>query len=237
MKSWLALILLIAGFQVQAQERASKIFEIGKTDSPPPFIQKTQIKNTADGSFTSDAYIEDESGKIVMTEKVVVDKGQLVSQYVEQLQSSEAWDLLVKDKVAHYRHFKLNDGQKKLVDSEDFPIEESNFSNGPMIESFAANKWDALTAGDSVKFHLSILELQKSVTFTLKKTKLSERNGHSVLVVQMKPANFLISMLVDPMQLEFDITSKKLVYFKGRTPLKKIEGGKMKPFDAEIFYQ
>ena len=93
-----------------------------------------------------------------------------------------------------------------------------------------------MIAGKTVSTAFSVLELERTVDFKFEKTTEDERLGKRVMVVKMKPSNFFISMLVDPMFLEFDIATKKMVYFKGRTPLKILKSGAWQPLDAEILY-
>ena len=54
--------------------------------------------------------------------------------------------------------------------------------------------------------------------------------------IKMRPGNFFISMLVEPFKIIFDTSSNKIVYFKGRTPLRINKDGKSKILDAEIIY-
>lgn len=231
------LLVMSLGYGEEKQTRVSKIYAIGKTSEEPLFVQTTELQNSTSGSFTSNAKIEDPSGKLIMTEKVIVKDELLVSQYVEQLQSQEAWDLSVKDGYAIFKTFKLSDGRSSPQGNGKSEKLEKSFINGPLIETFINKNWEKLVSGDTASTAFSVLELERSVNFKLQKVKMSERRGRPVLVIKMKPANFLISVLVDPILLEFDSSTRKLVYFKGRTPLKIREGEKLKPLDAEIFYE
>ncbi|MBS1972466.1 MAG: hypothetical protein JSU04_19325 [Bdellovibrionales bacterium] len=214
----------------------SRLFPIGQTEQKPLYTQTTQIEKNGPESFTSNARIEDAKGQIMMTEVVVVKEGTLVSQKVTQLQTSQAWDLAVQAKKATYQSFKLKGDGSRDKTSENSVEMAEDFINGPMIELFIVKHWQTLIEGKTVKAHLSVLELEKPVSFEFKKEADSSRGGQKVLVVQMRPANFLIAMLVDPIRLEFSYEGKRLVYFKGRTPLKIQEGGKNIPLDAEILY-
>lgn len=219
----------------QTQTRVYKIYGVGKMQEAPLFIQTTEIQKDSKGGFTSSAKIEDPTGKLIMTEKVQVRENLLVSQEVEQLQSKEAWDLQVKDGQATFRTFKLSEsGRQEQGSGKTQKVD--NFINGPMMEDFIRQQWDKLAAGDVVKVAFSVLELERTVDFKFEKVKESERLGKKVVVIKMKPANFFISALVDSIFIEFDLTTKKMVYFKGRTPLKVLKSGELKPLDAEILY-
>lgn len=233
---FLFLLCFLVGPWAAAEPRVSKIYEIGKSSEDPLFTQITDLQGEGDSSFTSTAVIKDPQGQVIMTERVVVKQGVLLSQYVEQMQTGEAWDLQVKNNSASYKTFKLEDQKKSLVNHKDYRLGKEDFINGPLVETFIEKYWNQIEKGETVKAQLSVLELQRGVVFAFKKTGEGRRNGKSVLKVQMKPANIFISMLVDVIELEIDVFTKKLVYFKGRTPLKRVGPG-LKSLDAEIFYE
>lgn len=213
----------------------AQIYPVGGLDGKPLFIQTTELDRQDGQSFKSRAKIVDTEGRILMTETVVVRNGALVSQSVEQLQTQEAWDLEVQGKQASYRSFKKS-SEKKVLQKESLVTVGESFINGPMMEIFVAKYWPELLQGKTLKADFSVLELEKAVSFAFSKEKESVRNGKKVVVVKMAPANFVISMFVDPLILEFDLDRKRLVYFKGRTPLKDTKEQK-RPFDAEILYE
>lgn len=233
----ISFILFLSATAGAVQETVvSRLFQLGKLDGKPLFIQTTKIEKTDPQSFTSEAKIEDSKGAVMMTETVVVKDGVLVSQKVSQLQTSQAWDLKVTARKATYQTFKISASGSQQLTHEGSVDVGPDFMNGPMIELFMAKSWPELTQGKSVKAQFSVLELEKPVLFEFKKEKDGLRDGQKVLVVKMKPANFFISMLVDSIFLEFRYEDKRLVYFKGRTPLKIPEENKMVPLDAEILY-
>ena len=226
------LLPLLAWADVQT--RISRIYEIGKLHDSPLFVQTTEIQTTGLGDFISSAKIENSSGKVVMTEKVVVQGGSLISQLVEQLQSMEAWELRVDGNKAIFKTYKITESGRRDEGGKTENVK--SFINGPLMENFITKHWGELIAGKTVSTAFSVLELERTVDFKFEKTTEDERLGKRVMVVKMKPSNFFISMLVDPMFLEFDIATKKMVYFKGRTPLKILKSGAWQPLDAEILY-
>lgn len=213
----------------------SKIYSVGGLTAKPVFIQTTQLDRESAQSFSSKAKIVDGQGRVLMTESVVVKNEALVSQTVEQLQSQESWDLEVQGKRAFYRSFKLGAGEKVLKTQQSVSVGE-NFLNGPMMEMFIEKNWQSILDGKTLKADFSVLELEKAVSFSFSKLGEGERSGKKVVRVKMAPTNFLISMFVAPFTLEFDKEQKRLVYFKGRTPLKD-EKSLDRPFDAEILYE
>lgn len=233
---------ILSGFifltlSASAQEGfTARIYALGNTQGSPLFVQKTRIERSEPESFISNSSIEDRNSQIVMTEKVVVKNGGLVFQEVEQRQSQQAWELRVEDRRAIYRSFKLSEGKRSAAGKESSQPVKDDFINGPMTEIFIRKNWDSLGAGKTVEAQFSVLELERSVNFKFHKEKSSVRGGQKVRVIKMTPANFFISMLVDAIYMEFDESTRRLVYFRGRTPLKIKEKGHEVPLDAEIFY-
>ncbi len=54
--------------------------------------------------------------------------------------------------------------------------------------------------------------------------------------LEMKPANFFISLLVNSIHIDFDKARKRMTHFKGRMPLREQVNGRWKALDAEIIY-
>lgn len=231
------ILLAITSSAFATEVRVSKYYDIGKTTGSPTFTQETLIERSAPDSFVSNAKITDPAGKTVMTEKAIVVEGKITFQYVEQLQSGEAWQLEVKDGKAIFKTYKLEDGKRFEVGSGKSESVKGDFINGPLTELFIARNWDALVKGSELKVRFSILELEESIGFKFFKVGQGKRNGQDMLGVKMKPSNFIVSMLADPIHIEFAAEQKRMAYYRGRTPLKAKEGGKWKPYDAEIIYE
>lgn len=231
----LIIILLAESAVANVETVIAKIYPMGGLEGEPLFTQSTEINRESAESFTSKAKIVDNKGQTLMTETVVVKNGALVTQSVEQLQTRESWDLVVQGKTAVYRSFTIDLDKKVLQDENSVSLGEK-FINGPMIEIFVSKNWQELLDGKSVKADFSVLELARAVTFDFSKENMSVRNGKKVVVLKMVPANFVISMFVKPLILEFDIDRKRLVYFKGRTPLKEGKAAQ-RPLEAEILYE
>lgn len=226
--------LLSSHFVLAAEETViSKIFPVGGVQQEPLFVQTTKIGRSSPESFTSSAKIENPQGKILMTEKVVVKDGQLVFQAVEQFQTNEAWELEVQGKKAKYRVFKITEEGKKVSVAEKISSIGERFINGPMVEQFIAGSWQELLQGRKVEAEFSVLELQRPVRFRFSKEKEDQREGKSVLVLKMVPANLILSMLVQPIFMEFDKLERRLLYFKGRTPLKIDSKGSLVPLERK----
>lgn len=232
MKALILSTLLLFDIHALAEVRTARLFDMGKVSAEPKFIQTTQVETSDTQVTTWNSKIVDAQGKLIMTETAKIEGYRIIHQYLEQLQIGEAYELKVEGMKATFTTYKLQDGKKgdptetKTVDIGD------NFITGPATEFFLKGKWSELLDSKSIKVEFGVFELSRTVGFNFTKIKDLEKS----VEVQMKPSNFFISALVSPLIMEFDKETKKLIRFKGRTPLRELVNGKWKAWDAEILY-
>lgn len=105
------------------------------------------------------------------------------------------------------------------------------------FQRFIASKWQELKNNETVEFRFGVWDRQETVGFSLKKVSESASPTYS-MTLKMKPANFVIAALVDPLLLTFEESpSIKLKTLVGRIPVKAKEGDKFKDQDARVVYQ
>lgn len=215
-----------------AEEMVAKIYEIGKVSGEPLFTQKSKVTENADGSRRAVSTITDAAGQVMMTEEAELRGAEILAQKMEQRQIEEAYELAVEGDKIVFRTFSLKNGERKLSD-ENKEKRPENFLTGPAAPAFVASRWEELLAGKEVSMKFGIFEVAKTIGFDLEK-----RDGApGELLLRMTPSSFLINMFVSPIYMTFDLATKRMVHFKGRTPLRKKVGEKWKPFDAEITYE
>jgi hypothetical protein len=110
---------------------------------------------------------------------------------------------------------------------------DSSWAVGPTIVPMLARRWDEVMRGDRLKIRLASWERQETIGFELFKDRVE--NGH--VFVKMKPSNFLISALVNPIYFEMPADGKSLFSSLGRVVPKRLEGSKLKDLDAEVVYE
>ena len=224
--------LTLTSAPAKADDRLGKIYEIGKTDQPPLFIQKTH-KEPINGMIEHHSSIADADGKEVMREEANYKDTTLLYNHVMQLQTKESFQVENKDGRLYFKTFEIQaDGSEKVKKESDQRLPES-FIMGPISEVVIISKWDELVDGKTVTAHFGVLEMQDTVRFDFTKISFDGKT----LVVKMKPTSFFISLLVKPIELRFDAATKKIIRYIGRTPLKRMIKGKLEPFDGEIIYE
>lgn len=224
--------LLSPSLQARTIEQTAKIYPLGKTEGEPLFIQKTTIQHLADGGMTWKSEIRDQENKITMTEASSIKDLQVQSQEIEHFQSKEAYALVREGDQVQFKTFILEESEKKFKSESSKIKVVPQFITGPVTVPFIQSRWEDLSAGKSIDVQFGVFELERKVAFVLRKHSLDDKK----MIVKLKPANFFISMLVDPLFMEFDRETKKIIRFRGRTPLKNKVGSQWKPFDAEILY-
>lgn len=212
------------------EERKSRLFHLNEASGEPSFVQETTIETDASGIRNWNSRITDSKGELIMTEKARMTDSEMIYQYVEQLQIKEAYELEVQGQKARFKTFKiLDDGKTKVLEENQVKLTEP-FIMGPLTESFIRKNYDALAIGKTVRTDFGVFEIQKMIRFQFNKVDEKEKS----IVVQMKPNNVFISMLVSPMILEVSKEEKKVIRYKGRTPLRQRIEGSWKPWDSEI---
>jgi hypothetical protein len=222
-------------FAVTAQAgevHTARIFDIGKTSGSARFNQETHIETKIDGEVTWSSEIKDDKGTVVMTEKATIKNDRTIYQYIEQLQINEAYELQTADSKATFSTFKIENGKKGSVTETKTVSIGSDFLTGPSTGFYLKSHWDELISGKTLMVEFGIFELSRTIGFKFQKMRETDTS----VELQMKPSNFFISFVAEPILMEFDKKDKRLVRFKGRTPLRERVHGKWKPLDAEILY-
>jgi hypothetical protein len=76
------------------------------------------------------------------------------------------------------------------------------------------------------------------VGFSLKKVSQSTTSAGYTMTLKMKPSNFVIAALVDPLMLTFEESPKiRLKTLVGRIPVKAQVGDDFKDQDGRVVYQ
>lgn len=211
-----------------------KIFKGKATE--PLFTQTIQVQDQANGQTLSTSEIFDAKKNVVMRERALMLGDRILSQSIEQLQIGEAYELEREEDKITFRTFSLADGKRKEISSRQ---EKAGplFVTGPSMKVWIRNHWDELMEGKEITLDFGVFEVERSLSFTFQKQRELELDGKPTISVKMRPASFFLTMLVEPIFLQFDLATKQLVHFKGRTPLKEKVNNTWKNFDAEIEYR
>jgi hypothetical protein len=221
----------------RAEDQTAKVYELGKVTGAPIYIQKTHIADLADGSNELSATIFDSKDQIFITEHVTYNGLKILSQKIENFQNKETYSFEKDGDKYKFSTFKIVDGKGEVFDSSKTETLKDGFITGPVMVQFLRLHWDELQKGDTINARYAVFEVGGTVGFKFKKKGTEKINGKDATLFEMKASSFFISLLIDPIEITLTTDTKKILRYRGRSPLKKMENGKLKPFDAEILYE
>lgn len=239
-KKLIVILALLSPLLTKAQDmkvppaRVAKIYEVGKTDQDPVFIQKTNYKNVGD-QIEANTVITDKKGTVVLTEVASYKGAQLMNQVVEQIQTGDHYEVQVKDEKIYFRERKINEAADKIKESSEKYTDQ--FCIGPVIEEYLLKNWDQVSEKKTLTANFGVPERRQTVSFDFKLKEQTKVNGRDVARITMKASSFIIRMAVDTITLDLDLKTKRYFHYVGRTPLQFEKNKKLEPFDAEIFYE
>ncbi|MCB0391333.1 MAG: hypothetical protein KDD58_08580 [Bdellovibrionales bacterium] len=168
-------------------------------------------------------------GTPAVTEEAFFVNDKLMRYTVNYHRRNEQGEVLIKDGRIYFEYNK--DGKKKKND-EKFV---DNFIVGLSMSKFIEANWDKLVAGKTLDVRFGVDYRLDTVGFSIFRQKDKEKEKN-IMRVKMKPSSFLIAALVDPIYFNFDLNTKKMLSFSGRTKPKQKIKDKWKDLDGETVY-
>lgn len=204
------------------------VYELGSNRKNVLFnIERINTIN-GDNEYLALKFI-DPQGKVAVTEEAFFEKNQLVKYLVNYHRRNEQGEISVKDGIVNFHYTengKTKNSEEKWVD---------NFIVGLSMKKYLTNHWDDLVAEKTLNVRFGVDYRRDTVGFSIFRLKDKE-NEPGILTVKMKPSSFIIAALVDPIIFNFDLKTKELISFVGRTKPKQFVKGKWKDLDGETLY-
>ncbi|GBF39850.1 hypothetical protein [Leptospira johnsonii] len=126
--------------------------------------------------------------------------------------------------------------RRKLEDA----IQEKSVDSGNHLSAmdggfdyFVIDHWDELRAGKKIKFNFLVPVETDKFEFVAEKTKEGEYKGKPALFLRLKIANAILSVFVKPIDLVYDIESKRIMEFRGTSNINDENG---KSYKVKIVY-
>lgn len=105
------------------------------------------------------------------------------------------------------------------------------------LMAYLKPKMKAISDGGEATVRMAVLDRKAAYRFDIKKFgAATAQDGTPLLVLQMKPTNWVISKIVDPLYFYLDQKSDRLIGFDGRSALRRKDGEKLKDIDAKVAY-
>jgi steroid 5-alpha reductase family enzyme len=236
----LAAISVIEGTSPKASadgrpDRVAKIYAIGKTNEAPLYTQITHYEDRENGVTFQETKIIDSSGKLVVNETATYKGQMLILQKMDQYQTQKHMEAEIKNDRVIFRSADMpyKEGDRMHEDSVGY---FDDFITGPTSEAFIGARWSDLIAGKVLHCRFGVLEIKDTLAFEFKMTGKAKLDEKDTVVISMYPSNVILKMMVDPITIYLDATTKKYLKFVGRTPLKYYVKGDQLSLDGELIY-
>lgn len=174
------------------------------------------------------AVYKDLEGKILTEEKMELQKGELVRYDMDQKQlKQKAWIEASQTEVTfNLKKFRKNNYPQTIK-------KPKNFILGLQIVPFVKENWNYFLKKEEKEIKLGVWHRQEAITFDLSQESL----GKNKLVVKMSPSSMLIRAVVNPIYFSFDLKTKRLTEYKGRTTPKEKRGSGYYDYDGITRYK
>ncbi len=194
------------------------------------FRQRNMVEKRGDITILTHTYTHPD-GSIATVEEVTLRKGSF-EKYEVDFKKSTCGCLLERDGDTIRFGFTRGDvnrkGEAKYV---------SSLVMGPTLTRFVHSRWERLLKGETVFFYFPAMTLQRIVRFQMAKHDASPYNREGVMVVKMDIANVFLRLLVDPVDLVYDLRSKRILEIHGKSLLEREVNGRIENPIVNIYYR
>lgn len=223
--------LLFAAIPHYSQNRQGAVFN-PQNPKEVLFQFKQSVRLEENGSKTVSADYLLPSGKMAVSQKVLYQGEDLKLYQLTQHQTGEDFRVEVKENKLH---FTRTEGEEKSYKVRNF---EKNTFVIDQLPNLLRQNWSQVLEGKEVEFDLIVVTRSRTVGFEFTYEKETTYQNQPAVVIQMKPSNFLIRMLVKPIYLTFAKNGKReLLESKGWLPVKVQKGGEWEEVEAPLVFQ
>jgi len=194
------------------------------------FRHKNSIEVKGDEIVLRHIYNTIEGG-LAALEEVQFVKGKLTTYKVEMPDSKCGCNLERRNDKIIFSFTRMGDPQHKESEYT------SDIVMGPTLRAFIKQNWNPLMNGRSVYFKLPAMNLQRVAEFQLRLQPDSEYARNGTAVFRMKIANYFLRLFVDPVDLVFDVATKRMIEIHGKSLLQRKVNGKMENPAVDIYYR
>ncbi|MFD2228770.1 hypothetical protein [Alkalimarinus sediminis] len=231
-------IVIAMLLSVSAWSHSSSILEFegraydAKTDKFI-YLEKHRVTLDSEGNYaSSDVQYVDEKGDVFAAKQVNYEFSRTAPSFSFHDYRNDT-RVEVKNQQQRIKLISKN-GAAEITKS--LPVsEEKGLVVDAGFDRFIYENWDRLLNQRDVSFAFLAISRAMFVNLDVSETRRTEES----VVYTVKPSNFFLSLLVEPIELTYSINSQRLVQFEGLTNIAKSEGGRVTDdnYVAVIRYQ
>ena len=206
-----------------------KIYLAGSNRTILLFQQKNSTLKKDGKSILRHTYT-DSDGKTAVIEDVIFENGSFIEYHVE-FADTECGCKLKRN--GNKLKFGFTRGDTSKSGEDDY---YQNLVMGPTLTSFIKANWNPMESGETVYFYLPAMTLMRVAKFRMFRHDDSPYNRPGVIVFKMDLSNFFLRPFVDPVDLVYDVKTKRLTEIHGKSLLRRKVNGKTENPVVDIYY-
>ena len=203
------------------------VFPLRTNDAPQLFTYGRRIQPVV-GGFTASHITRDRNGDVVVLESARFSPAYEVTRF-EAIHREAGYSGSVVITDGRHLAYELNQGgrTRTAIEQVDDPV-----VTGPSLHGFILKHWDDLATGGSLRVRMVVLSKMETYGFAIERAE--EVGG--VTAFSIRPTSPLVRLVVDPLRVEFDSSSRNVVRYVGRVPPMQRMDGKLSALDARVDY-
>ena len=181
------------------------------------------------GGLVSSHVTTDVNGEVIIAEQARMAPGYTLRRFdAANRQQGYSGSVIVSREGRHLEFTLVRDGKVRTASEK---VQQPVVS-GPSLHGFILQHWDRLATGEKIPVRMIILSRLETYGFNI----LRQREAEGRTTFSITPSSPLVRLVVAPLAVTFDSTTRNVVRYEGRVPPMKPEGGRLVDLDARVDY-
>lgn len=194
----------------------------------PLFRYERRVEASA-GGLASAHITTDRDGAVIIAEQARMGPGYALRRFDAANRQQGYSGSVVVSREGRHLDFTLQRDGKLQTASEDV---KHPVVSGPSLHGFILQHWERLAAGETIPVRMIILNRLETYGFDIRR----EADAGGTTRVSITPSSWFVRLIVAPLAVTFDSTTRNVVRYEGRVPPMKPAGGKLVDLDARVDY-
>ena len=230
--SLLLLIMIVFSVDTSTAEElfVGDIYLAGTNKGLLIFRQRNSVLKKEKQVILRHSYTEP-NGDLAVREDVIYEEGRF-RKYSVEFKGTDCGCVL--DRMGNKLVFSFTRGDTDETGEANYT---SNLVMGPTLTRFVHRNWNGLVQGKTEYFYLPAMTLQRIARFRMYKNAESSWNRPGVIVLKMDLSSIFLRFFVDPVDLVYDLGTKRLLEIHGKSLLQRKVNGRVENPIVDIYYR